>query len=264
MYYQVYNNELYHHGIKGMKWGIRKEYDGTSRKERKRRTINKRTVIIGAAATMAALGIVGYMKYNCSLKNMPIHMKKMKFGELKDLSKMNNKDIIIKSGTKFQRISSKSIEDYSREGERIFASFLRKDNHIYQHSMPKFIKDWQKQGLVDESDSIYKHILKTKTDIKAPSERLTAELYMEATKSKNVDSGKYLRFMSNLNNRDNKEVQTFFDLVRKSGYNAVVDLNDAGNYTKQPMILLDALNTVDTAKISKITKIGQIINVLTM
>ena len=73
MNYRIhYSNELYHHGVKGMKWGVRKEYSpkgqdkasGSSSAEKKRRKLtNKQKKIIGIAAGTVALAATGYVLY---------------------------------------------------------------------------------------------------------------------------------------------------------------------------------------------------------
>lgn len=61
------NCELYHHGIRGQKWGVRKyqNIDGTYTEEGKKRySSNKKSIAkkiaIGAGATLAAAGIAAY------------------------------------------------------------------------------------------------------------------------------------------------------------------------------------------------------------
>ena len=271
---QVYNDEhLTHFGIKGMRWGHHKtqlevasvnKLHSNEEETSKKKILTKKNIIIGTAIVASALLLIGAAKYNINKNSIPTHIKTFEYGKIADLDKMPNKDTILRSGTKFHRISSKSIEDYTGEGKRIYASFLKKDNHIYKETMPGFIKSWQSRGIVDKSDGIYEHIMKSKTDIKIPSKRVMAELYMKTTGAKEIDEGRYLSFMTNLNNRDNPEVNKFFELAKSKGYHAIIDENDAGNFTKAPLILFDLQNTIDTSKVKKITKLGRFMNILTM
>jgi hypothetical protein len=269
---QVYNTELYHFGVKGMKWGhhktrikVTRTHNSKEKNEQpKNKILTKRNIAIGTVAVVGALALIGYAKYNISKSSIPLHMKTMNFGSIADLDKMPNKDAILKKGTKFHRVSSKPIEDYTGEGRRIYAAFLKKDIHIYKETIPGFIKSWRSSGIVEQGDGVYEHIMKAKKDIKIPSKRAMADLYMETTGYKEVDEGRYLQFMANLNNRKNPEVSKFFELAKQRGYHAVIDENDAGNFTKAPLILFDLQNTIDADKIKKITKFGRFMNILTM
>ena len=257
-----------------MKWGHHKSQvkvtqnnthdNDVNDKKNENQIFTKRNVAIGAAAVVGALVLIGATKYVINKNSMPIHFKTMRFGKIADLDKMSTSDTLLKRGTEFHRISSKSIEDYTGEGKRIYASFEKRDNHIYKETMPKYIKSWQSKGIVEQSDGIYEHVIESKTDIKIPSKRTMADLYMEVTGRKEVDEGQYSKFMEGLNNKDNPEVSKFFDLAKQKGYNAVVDENDAGNFTKSPLILFDLQNTIDASKVKKITKFASFINVLTM
>lgn len=276
------NLQLYHHGIKGQKWGVRRfqNKDGTLTPDGKKRyseeenniaddkprsgLTTKQKVIIGASAAGVALTLIG-AKYVYSKYNMPIHFKSYSFGERVDLSSLSAEDTILPKGIKMHRISSKPVEDYAEEGKRIYVSYLRKDNRIYKEAMPKYIRDWGSKRIIsDDGKKAYEHILKTKTDIKIPSKKAMAEMYMEATNSSEVDKGKYMRFVTDLNNPDNPDTKRFLDLVRKRGYNALVDENDAGNFTKSPLILLNPKDDIETTKSHLIRGFEKVVNVVLM
>lgn len=79
---QIYHYELYHHGVKGMKWGVRKARRIQAREkrraerdskltpeQRKKRSNIKKTIIIGSAAVGTCLAAVGSIKVKKYLDN---------------------------------------------------------------------------------------------------------------------------------------------------------------------------------------------------
>lgn len=283
----MYDQELYHYGVKGMKWGIRRyqNKDGTLtskgkkryeksndnsndedeiKNNKSRKILTKRNIAIGATVVGASLAAMGAM-YVYKKTNPTIHVKYMNFGEIVDINNLSSKDIIVKKGTKFHRVSSKSVEDYAEEGKRIYTSYLKSDARIYKEEMPKFIRRWGNQGIIsDDGKTSYEHIMKMNKDIKAPSKKLMAEIYMKVTGNNEVDSGRYQRFMENLNDNDNPDTKKFFQYVKNLGYNAILDENDAGNFTKSPLILLNPKDDIETSKSHKIRKLESIMNVILM
>lgn len=283
----IYDQELYHYGVKGMKWGIRRyqNKDGTLtskgkkryeksndnsndedeiKNNKSRKILTKRNIAIGATAVGASLAVMGAM-YVYKKTNPTIHVKYMNFGEIIDINSLSSKDIVVKKGTKFHRVSSKSVEDYAEDGKRIYTSYLKSDARIYKEEMPKFIRKWGNQGIIsDDGKTSYEHIMKMNKDIKAPSKKLMAEIYMKVTGNNEVDSGRYQRFMENLNNNDNPDTKKFFQYVKNLGYNAILDENDAGNFTKSPLILLNPKDDIETSKSHKIRKLESIMNVILM
>lgn len=274
---------LEHHGIKGMKWGIRryqnkdgsltpegrKRYSDDSKKSTQDNTpgkntiLTKRNIAIGAAIAVGVLAAIGGM-YVYKKSNIKIPIAEYKFGEKIAVNSLSNLDKTISKGTKFQRISSKSFEDYVGEGKRIYASYLNKDNRMYKEVMPSFINSWKAQGIVkDRGNNVYIHTLKAAKNIKVASKRKVAEAYLEATGKKVIDAGEYKTFMENLSS-DNATVLKFFSKIKELGYNAIVDENDAGMFTKDPLILLDPLKNLTGSNSRKLSKLESIINVLLM
>lgn len=281
------SSELYHHGIKGQKWGRRRfqnedgsltpagkeryDDDSTDSKQRnetpeERKKRIARNVAIGTAAAATAIAVIGYMKYRSNSKALDkISSSAVKDINTKliDVKSLSSKDTIISKGTKFQRISSRSFEDYSEKGRQIYASYLKSDNSIYMHDMPKNIESWRKSGIIkDGGSSVYKHTLEMNKDIKVASPRKVFEAYQFATGDKEPKQYKYQNFITGLVDRDKEENKTFINKLIEMGYNAIVDDNDAGAYTKSPLILLQPSADVKNVNTAEIKKIHKILNIL--
>ena len=233
-----------------------------SDEERKRRI--RRNVMIGAGAVAAGLIVIGTMRYVSNNKKMDLAKGVQEIGshvmKVKDLS---GEDTIIKKGTKFQRISSMKLEDYTSKGKVVYTSYLKGDNSIYMRDMPENIDRWRRSHIInDGGKDVYRHVMTMNKDIKVASPRKVLEAYEAATGNKNPRHYDYMDFITNLVDRDNKQNQTFFDYLRNAGYNALVDENDSTAYTKKPLILLDAARDVAGVKTDKVGWFNSIISVL--
>lgn len=264
-------NDLYHFGVPGMKWGVRKERSINSTNNKKIETDEERTkrirrnIMVGAAVVGATLAVAGAVYVYKKNNSFPSHVTEFRFGKIMDVNALSSKDESIAKGSKFYRMSSKSFEEYSEEGKRIYASHIKKDAKVYKHIMPAYFKDWANRGIIsDDGKKAYEHVLVAKNDIKIPSKKFVAETYMRAIGENQIDEGHYTRFMQNLNNSQSPETKKFFEMIKASGYNAIVDENDAGKYAKMPLILLNPKNDIITSKVKMVGKMASIINVLTM
>lgn len=285
-YYYICNGDvLYHHGIKGQKWGVRRfqkkdgsltpagkeryNDDGIKKRvetpeERKKRIA--RNVAIGATATTAAIAAIGYMKYS---KNLKILDKKAGTAvkeistKILDFNQLSDSDITLSKGTKFQRISSKSFEEYVEKGRIAYASFKKEDSAIYMHDMPKNIEKWRKNGTIkDGGSSVYKHVLEMNKDVKVASKRKVVETYAEVAGKSSVKDYEFRNFIEGLVDRDKDVNKKFINKLIEMGYNAIIDDNDAGSYTSSPLILLNPASDVRNINTKEIKKIHKIMNVL--
>lgn len=264
---------LVHHGIKGQKWGVRhgppypldkSDYSSLEKKAIWRASSAKRTeqsdfkkgltdkqkkyIKIGAAAVgvtlLACGGIYLYKRTNP-------HYKYSEFigSPLKDtLDKFSSSNgVRFKKGTVFQRITNSDNEEYIDRGSTYVSKYFS-DNMKYKSRMPSESHNYGAE--------MYKYKLKSKTEIKAPSSRETAELFLKLNPdATHADFMNFINFDIREKGYDRNE---FVKELKKLGFNAVIDENDYG-WTKKPLILLDPSDSVSISKISKLRTVEKVI-----
>lgn len=157
----------------------------------------------------------------------------------------------LKAGSIVKRISTK--DEFSIRKNGFFASHDDDDVSRYKAILPTYWKQW---GL--NQDSGYVVNLKANKDVSAPSRREAFNIYKDMLTNdpefrstvdprgyyKN-DTPEYLardtyrRMTESWIDDKNPSVSRYFGEVKKRGYNALVDENDAGKLAKNPMRYLD-------------------------
>ena len=205
-------------------------------------------------------------------------VKGMKWGVRKD------RDIVIRKGTKIQRISSNDEQKIDPKRKTAYVSYLRKDRKKYGKQFA-----WEMKNLGGEQE-VYKITYKNKNKLIAPSKQKSIDAFSELMKDKKTaskihsemaitlkrdfqqgksvfskmsnkqiidnlkgytDQQKYQMFsfslMGSKYNRDK-----YYSLLGKMGYNAVVDDVDSGGYSKRAIIVFDRYKDLDYKKVKRL------------
>lgn len=261
-------DELYHYGVLGMKWGVRKKYKISNSKSKRRLKLEERFQKQGMSKTESE---------NAALKRIKIEKIIAVTGALtltaaavyatkKTKNKIPKKfvdDILIKKGTVMNRVT-KTMETSSDYTKRTFVADEFMDKALYKGTMPAF---WKNKGY---DGPFYQNELKAVTNIIAPSKPKNIKI-LEEVVSKNP---KYVRSlfkdsesMSKITDKelvekyfkklsgyiadspiDDPLTSSYLNTLSEKGYKAVVDWNDADGFAKKPLILLDAKNDVKIVK----------------
>ena len=250
-----YKDSITHHGIKGMKWGVRRyqnsdgSYTAIGKAKRKINSKNHyaRQIAVGVGVASAALAIYGGVYLHKA--NHEYGYSTISFAPLKDKLDdfgTSKADVKLPKGTKFQRISKEAIEDYIQKGHTYVSSTFH-DNLVYRNKMP---------SVLGESRP-YIHTLKSNSEVRAPSRRVAAETYLSMRPD--ATHAEYKNFMT-YGIRENSDTQKeFVSRLGKAGYNAVIDENDAGGHgiTRQPLILLHP--DVTTTRVHRMSPVEKVL-----
>lgn len=233
------SNELYHYGVKGMRWGVRRYQNkngsltnaGKKRYKNDSETNNEKSsglsdkqktaLKVGVVAATSALLVLGAYK----------------------ISNSRNMDRVIKAGKDFYR---QGHENESVEGlnELVYASFKKQDFKKYKSiandEKSYIIRNDNKVKVagIKNAKRIYNELLATNKEFNSHYGKMSYEDFNGMLGFVNptlIEQNKLL-------NKTLKDtyMAPFFEALRAKGYNAVVDTQD--KFAKIPVILLNSAN----------------------
>lgn len=284
----TFDNEFYHYGIKGQKWGVRrfqkkdgslnaagkKRYSENSNenardRDDERRKIAKR-VAIGVAVVVTALVVAGGVyvhKKNSYLSSIDI--KAIERGKYV-VDNLSKDTIIPKGSTIFRTSTHKTLRS-----DLTYASLTRDDRNRYITRIGEMYK----------GKKLYQMKLKTLSDVKIPSEKKQFDMFVDLLtndekfsrtlahnpygETPNLFGNRklaeswatnhhYENFITrsiNLGTKYDRDstLSKYRDYVKRAGYHGLVDVNDIGTTSKKPVILFDTDDNLLIESAKKLT-----------
>lgn len=267
-----YSDTLYHHGIKGQRWGIRrfqkkdgtltpagkKRYSDGSAKVKREDKLYEKYKKLGksdAEARKAAKGQVSAERSLAIIGGVALTAAAA-YGvyRYRDVTK----DRIIDPNTILQTVHKGDIGDRIKPGNPFYASYTKKDNAIYASRVfSHFGKDsnvtqfYTKDGIKAASEKtgrkIFDDLVKTNPEVAEYSKRIGyfgdgRKAYERFNYSlvlrNNSDTAKKMK----LGDLDHDKIHNiFYNELKKRGYGAVIDVNDSRKegFTFNPVIVFD-------------------------
>jgi hypothetical protein len=262
------DDALVHFGVKGMKWGVTKtpdKYASTeTRKERKQ----------------SAKALNDYM-WDSIMKEPMWHT--MTEAEVKSLS---NKGQTFAENTSLKRITTDKTTTLKGA---MYVSQLKADSEFYKAALPAVgpqVVGKMGGGQKNYKTPTYEVHMQTVKKLSLPSEKerykafyellnepsiklegktapVTGRQYLESQGYKKLFGGKlddqtlvfrsYHDFVQGQGDQDAAINKAYYDKLKSKGYNALLDANDAGTYTKNPLILIDPKGTVKIKEVRRLS-----------
>ena len=272
-YYIIYNGELYHHGVKGMKWGVRrfqkkdgtltpagkKRYsdnspDGSAKKVSvHRRRLEEKYRAKGMSAAEARHAADKRIKVEkiiggaaaVTVTACAAYYAKNKIAE-------TYCDQVLKKGTTFHNLHSVAE---ARPGEHLYVNYRQNDKHFFRGHFAV--------GKLKQTGHVFEHVIEAKEDVKIPSintrKSVFKQLYdgddtfrkainlhshidVNNTNSKTAYKSMWQLFGDKNNPAFNDAKKKYFEALRQKGYDAIVDEWDSSPRvfrSDAPLILLN-------------------------
>jgi hypothetical protein len=258
-------DELVHFGVKGMRWGIRKDrtYDATqSKAERKAASKN-----YGKFASAVVQKKYADDKNLFERKISP-----------EQYAKLSTKTVSIRKGQTVRRVSKREDENY---GEMTYVSYKKGDQDVYRAVMSTM--GTFKLGGNKRYKPSYEHTFKAVETLKSPSEKERVDAFVELFDHPSITlkNGKTVtgrEFVKDMGFR--KEAKTldaqqlglrfyksftedqymntpinsaYFKKIQEKGYNALLDDNDRGHLAEAPVIVLNPNGTLKRMGVKRLS-----------
>ena len=248
---------LAHYGVKGMKWGVTKDQHRTYSENASSSTegMVKRT---GSSVQMTR-----YFAKGGAIKKQQQYTDEW-------YDKLDTGKTYLEKGKTLNRVV-RGVDDRALSG-RLYVSHLASDKDMYQAVIPAVQKKFafgQK-----EYHSVYSVDLVVKKKMSLPSEKERIDTFIETIKTpagrewmkasgykaeinelnaKEQGLKAYKKFNKVAGNQELAVTDTYFNKIKSKGYDAILDDNDAGIWSKEPMILLSPKSTVSIKKVKQLS-----------
>ncbi|ADD81017.1 gp019 [Rhodococcus phage ReqiPoco6] len=251
------DNFLAHYGVKGMKWGVTKDQHREYKEVASRDTTN---MVKRAGSTVQ---MTRYFSQGGTLKKQQKYTKDW-------YDKLEGGKEFIEKGASLNRVV-RGVDDRALAG-RLYVSSLKSDNEMYKAVIPAVQKKFafgQKQY-----HSVYQVELETKKRLAMPSQKERVDAFIETIQTptgrdwmkkngykreidelnaKEMGLKAYKKFNKYAGDQGSKMNDAYFNKLKSRGYDALIDDNDAGIWSKKPMILLSPSSTVKVKSVRQLT-----------
>lgn len=248
---------LAHYGVKGMKWGVRQDQ---LREYSEKASTSTEGMVKRAGSSVQ---MTRYFAKGGAIKKNQQYTEEW-------YSKLDEGKKFIEKGETLNRIV-RGVDSKALSGN-LYVSKLESDNDMYKAVIPAVQKKFafgQK-----EYHSVYQVELETKKRLAMPSEKERIDIFIETIKTpagrewmknsgykdeinelnaKEQGLKAYKKFNKVAGNKDLPVTSTYFNKVKSRGYDALIDDNDAGIWSKEPMILLSASSTTKVKTVKQLS-----------
>lgn len=247
-----------HYGVKGMRWGVRKSQYREYQDKNATTATEGKIKRIGSDVNMLRYYTKG-AKRKASVKMDNDWYSRLETGKQ-----------YIEKGATLRRVV-RGVDDKALAG-RLYVAKRADDANLYTATIPYF----QKKGSSGKKSyhSAYQVELETKRRLAMPSAKERVDVFIETLQrpdgkkwlrengyrgqidelnAKEVGLKYYQRFNKYAGDQGSKFNDVYFNEIKRRGYQALIDDNDAGIWSKEPTILLSPKGTVKVKSVRQLT-----------